>query len=556
MKKICNSLLASAAVVLAVSCSFDHDPIEVRPDPVFETSGLQRVTTNAIYKDDATVINIARTVGLSQEMSIELSVDPSLIEEYNTVYETDYTLLGAEYYSFPERVTLSAASKTAEVPVTFYPENLVKAVGMEQANNCMIPLRISGASVEMLDGGSLGYVLLTFDMETPQIKVDGPQSSPRLAFISGVPIPQTLVMSARTNFTTLDVSRISYRVRDDLVGDFNAAHADEGIDYQLLPESDYSFAEEEFDPETLLVTTAITFDCAESGGEGDAFVLPIELVQSGSQYDIEGEVFYVVINMSEMKIMLAKGSQLETTATGRGTIEVQLNAPLTEQQNVNLIYDRSLVDAYNSANGTDYQPIDPSKVTITATAIPAGSMSCNVEYAIDILDLPYDSDKYLIPLSIDESGLIEGTRIPEGSGTLYLEVDKTLVGDYFMECPYTSALIGTQDKSSQMNNFIKLSDKANDTAKYYFNYNSGWSDGKIYFNLSDEAMPGHDNCVRLVDFRDRDGADPITANASYLNLVTGEIVIDFIIESYWAPEPDGSIPGQIKGELRCVRLYR
>ena len=81
------------------------------------------------------------------------------------------------------------------------------------------------------------------------------------------------------------------------------------------------------------------------------------------------------------------------------------------------------------------------------------------------------------------------------------------------------------------------------------------ADGIIYFDISDEPMPGHENCVKLINFQDRDPAcDPISANASYLNLVTGDIVIDFIIESYWAPDPTEE--GQIKGELRCVKLSR
>lgn len=561
MKKILNVLWASAALVLAGSCSFDHDEIIVYPNPIFETSGMQRVTTNAIYADYETIVKIARTTGLSQEVTLNISVDPSLIDEYNTVYDTDYFLLDPAFYSVPQSLTLKPTDKTADLPVIFHPDRIVGSVGLDGSSRCMLPIRISGSSVTTSDGGTSAYALLTLDVETPQIRVEGPQTTPSLSFIAGIPIPQTLVMSATTNFTTLDVTHVFYRVHPELVDSFNAEHAAEGITYQLLPEEGYSFAEEVFDPETLRVTTEITFDCSEIGGEGDVYVLPIEFVQSASEYEIEGKVYYVVVSMSEMKIMMVKGDQLETTATGRGTLAVTLNAPLTEDQQVNLIYDPAKVAAYNAANGTDYAPIDPSKVVVTATTIPAGEMTCDVQYTVDIIEIPYDAEKYLVPLSIDESALLEGTQIPEGSSTVYLEIDKTLVGDYFMECPYPSALKGTQDNSSQMNNFIAFANGAGIYGQmYYFNYNSGWSDGKVYFDISDEPMPGHENCVRLVNFLDRTGPenwnDPIPANESYLNLVTGEIVIDFIIESYWAPAPDGSDPDQIKGELRCVRLYR
>ena len=85
----------------------------------------------------------------------------------------------------------------------------------------------------------------------------------------------------------------------------------------------------------------------------------------------------------------------------------------------------------------------------------------------------------------------------------------------------------------------------------------------MFFDISDEPMPNHENCVKLINFQDREqfnestgqyvGYDSILNN-SYLNLVTGEVVIDCIIQGYWAPAPTNE--SQTKGYQCCVKLSR
>lgn len=551
-KKILTALMLSSVMLLA-SCEFEHPEPTIYPDPIFGQSGLQTFSTNAIYEDYTTEISIARTHGLSQEVTLNLSVDATLIDEYNQLYGSAYTLLDETYYAIPETVTIPAAVKEVSVPVTVRPRALVEDVGLEKANQTMLPIYISGSSVLTEESGSLGNILLTPKISNPEISVTIPETDPELSFIPSIPLTQNLTLAAKANFTTLDVLKIAYKPVLDKVEEYNIAHS---TDYDPLPEETYTILEDVFDPQTQEITSVITFDCAKIGGTG-TYLLPLELTQTGDAYDIvnSGPV-YVIIRLTELKISFANGD-LVTTLTGKGTVKVNLNAPMSEEQPVNLIYDASKIDAYNSTNGTSYKALDASKIQVTATAVTVGNTSCEVAYAIDILDLPYDEDKYLVPLTIDASVLVPGTIVEEPS-TVYVEVNKSLAGNYFMET-WTSALKGTEEKSSTMNSLIFLCSEQgknpSNGQKYYFNYNNTWSDGIIYFDISDEAMPGHENCVRLINFQDRDPAqDPIPANESYLNLVTGEIVLDFIIESYWAPEPTEE--GQIKGELRCVRLTR
>lgn len=552
-KKILTGALCAALGLLA-SCEFEHPEPTVYPDPVFEQSGLQKFGTNAVYEEYTVEIPVTRTCGLSQEITLELSTDGALLDEYNTLYGSAYTLLDDTFYTLPAAVTLPAKVKKALVPVTFRPSALVGAVGLERANLTMLPIRISGASAVTAESGTLGSVLLTPVIARPEIDAVIPPAEPKLSFIPSIPLTQDLVLTARTNFTTLDVSKIAYRPAMNLVAAYNDAN---GTDYAPLPEDTFTIGENKFDPETLEVKSTITFDCAKIGGSG-TYLLPVELTQNGERYHIgtSGPI-YIVVQLTEMKIRADDGGKLLTTATGKGMLKVSINAPMTELQPVGLIYEASKVESYNQANGTDYKTLDASKIEVTATAIAPGSTDCEVAYAIDLRDLPYDGDKYLVPLTIDPSILVAGTVVEEPS-TVYVEVSKSLAGNYFLEI-WTSSLKGTQDKSSQMNSVIYLcSAQGKLPAKgqqYYFNYNSGWADGIMFFDISDEAMPGHENCVRLINFQDREPAcDPIPANESYLNLATGEIVFDFIIESYWAPAP--TEPDQTKGELRCVKLTR
>lgn len=562
-KKILTGLLFPVLTMLA-ACEFEHPEPAIFPDPVFGRTGLQQFVTNAIYEDYLVELPVARTCGLSQEVTLDLSVDAAVLDEYNEQYGAAYTLLGSDFYSLPASVTFPADVKEILVPVTFHPGALVSALGLEKANRTILPVRISGSSVPTEESGTLGRVLLAPVVSEPKIGVVIPETAPELSFISTNPLTQDIVLTAAANFTTLDVAKVAYVPVMDKVAEYNAAN---GTDYLPLPENTFTIREDVFDPEAKEMKSTITFDCAKIGGIG-TYLLPVELVQTGRLYNIgtSGPV-YIVIHLTELKIKANDGGKIVTTATGKGTLKLSINTPMPDEIAVGLSYDASKVDAYNRENGTDYKTIDASKIRVTASAIAAGNTSCDATYEIDILDLPYDADKYLVPLSIDPSVLMPGTTVEEPS-TVYVEVNKTLAGDYFSEL-WTPLVPGSEDWSSKLVPGARIyrsgenGKTSNNGMKYYFIYGgAGWMDGIIFFDISDEPMPGHDNCVKLINFQDREqldestgqytGFDPITNN-SYLDLTTGAIVIDCVIEGYWTPAP---AEGQIKGYQCCVKLTR
>lgn len=91
--------------------------------------------------------------------------------------------------------------------------------------------------------------------------------------------------------------------------------------------------------------------------------------------------------------------------------------------------------------------------------------------------------------------------------------------------------------ANQMGSEIKSAegDSRANGRKYKINYN-GYTDMDLFFNLSDIPMPGHDNCFKLSDFQDRQGADPIPSayNYSYYDANSGKVVFDFAICGYWS----------------------
>ncbi len=559
--KISTSLMI-AALALMTSCKFEQPMPVINPDPVFEQSGLQKFETNAIYEDFTTEVTIVRTAGLSKEITLNFSIDAALIEEQNNINQTSYKLLDEKYYEMASSAVMPASEKTLTVPVTIKPSAIVKDLGLEAANNLVIPIVISGADMAIEDAGLVGRILLTPVIDLPRIEVADPELKPELSFIPTIPLTQTVELLTLSNFTTLNAGKVTYRPSMDRVDEYNEEN---GTEYKPLPADTYTINDGVFNEESLTMTSEIVFDCAGIGGT-DTYLLPLELAQTGSDYNIENAgPIYVIVNLSELKVKV--DSEFETTATGKGLFSVSFNSPMPDDQTVSVKYDPSLIEAYNDANGTSYKTLDEDKIEFTGANVVAGNLGANIEYTVDIVDLPYDTDVYLVPLTIDMESVLEGTVLDTPS-TVYIEVKKSLTGDYQAEAG-TATVLGTEDWTWKLLQIpaIYLCDAAHvpdnteKNQKYYFIYGgTGWKDGFIFFNISDEPMHGKEDCVKLVDFQDRvntgnpgNGYDEIINN-SYLNTKTGEIVIDCLIKGVWAPDPTGN--DQTKGYWICAKFNR
>ena len=105
------------------------------------------------------------TYPAGQDVQVSLEVDPSLVADYNARYGTQWPMLDAKYYALSaENVTIPAGRTVSDV-VTLQLKELM-GEGDEQTGalpldeTYLVPVRISGASMEILGGSDVAYYVV------------------------------------------------------------------------------------------------------------------------------------------------------------------------------------------------------------------------------------------------------------------------------------------------------------------------------------------------------------------------------------------------------------
>lgn len=543
MKRFFKILFSTALIGVMFACEAELSPITIKPDPVFDKTGLYTVNTISIYDEQETVVNISRIYGLSKELDLTIGVDETLLTEYNNLNGTNYQLMPAEYYDFPSAIKLNKTDKVVELPVVIKPKALA-AKGISTANNYVLPLSLNASSVEVEDKGDAAQVLLIPNIVKPTFTVKVPEENFSLSFIRDVLLPQTVEIEATSNFTTIDANMVTYEADATAVEVYNDAN---DVDYKLLPSEYYKVNTGVLDPETMNYKTSITFTCGKMESD-DIFLLP--LVMASDVYQIQQkEPIYVLVQLNTLKMWVTGADQVVVNKSGNGKISVEMNAPISNEQPVKLTVDNSLVESYNAANNTSFIPFDPSKVNVSTEAITAGEKKVDVSYQVDLTSLPFDgTDSYLLALVLDESELFTGTKVE--SGVIYIQPFRTLAGDYEKE-------IWGEEKNNRITApAIYLAGEngwpasQNEKAhKYCINYNNKWSGGVIHFNILDESVEGYPDRKKLGDFIDRAnenygrGQDQVIDNGSWVDMKTGVVHFDLkVVDNAYKDE--GGFPIQ------------
>lgn len=525
--RIFNILTVAAMAGILYSCQVKMAPIVINPDPVFDQTGLYEVNTISIYDDQEAVINVSRVYGLSKEVELTIGINEALLEEYNSLNGTEFELMPEQYYSLPSTIRLDAHVKDVDLPVVFHPKSLAEQVGLEQANNYAIPVSVVSSSIELDEEATSTDVIILPNIVDPELTVIIPENDAQLNFIKGVALSQTVTLTSEVNFTTVDPTKVTYEADASAVEEYNTAHE---TDYTLLDPKYYTVNQGTFDEENMQWSTDITFTCHEMPDD-NTYLLP--LVMKSEDYDVsQRSVIYILAKLNILQMWVADEGSVITSNTGKGTVTVELNAPITDEQPADFTVDNDKVDEYNSANGTSYLTIDPSKVTVTPTVISAGELSAEVSYEIDIKDMEYDSeDKYLVPLVLSRNGLYTGTEVL--GDVIYVSPNKTL------EIEYTKEVWGEEISDRQTAPKVLhsglLPSKNEADQQYAINYNQKWDGGLLYFNILDETMDGYPNRRLLGDFQDRpndkpEGQDPLKENGpSWIDMETGVLHFDIII---------------------------
>lgn len=110
-------------------------------------------------------LQAALTYPAGQDVQVSLEVDPSLVADYNARYGTQWPMLDAKYYALSSETATIPAGRTASDVVTLQLKELM-GEGEEQTGalpldeTYLVPIRISGASIDVLGGSDVAYYVV------------------------------------------------------------------------------------------------------------------------------------------------------------------------------------------------------------------------------------------------------------------------------------------------------------------------------------------------------------------------------------------------------------
>ena len=132
---------------------------------VSQTNPVQLAT----FSNNRTTYDCTFTATLTypagQDVTVSLEIDPSLVADYNTRYGTSWPMLDAKYYALSSETATIPAGRTSSEVVTLQLKELM-GEGEEQAGalpldeTYLVPIRISGASIDVLGGSDVAYYVV------------------------------------------------------------------------------------------------------------------------------------------------------------------------------------------------------------------------------------------------------------------------------------------------------------------------------------------------------------------------------------------------------------
>ena len=132
---------------------------------VSQTSPVQLATFSNNRETYDCTLQAALTYPAAQDVQVSLAVDPSLVAAYNARYGTAWPMLDAKYYTLSSETATIAAGRTVSDPVTLQLRELM-GEGEEQTGalpldeTYLVPVRISGASMDVLRGSDVAYYVV------------------------------------------------------------------------------------------------------------------------------------------------------------------------------------------------------------------------------------------------------------------------------------------------------------------------------------------------------------------------------------------------------------
>lgn len=540
--------LIACLILVAYSCDVSYNEDFIDPsktygtardiDPKLENNNLVDITQISIYKSYEHSVVYKRTYGVSRELEMNLNVDESVLTGYNNLFDAQYKLLPKEYYSMPSNVVFGEKTSSTSFGVTFYPEKLVAAVGLENASDYVLPIRgIPNTDIGVVADSALNITLLHVQMLKPTATVEVPDAPVKLDFVMDSGFDENVMITSQLNFTGFDKSLLTVTGKQEDVDAYNEAN---GTNYKLLPATNCQFNEMVADEHNLLTINGKI----NANGLDDSFqyLLPCKL--SSSVYTIEqtAPVFFVV-NITELFVNITDGGKVvpnysNSLKTSTGNITVNLNSIVGVDISTNFAYDPSLVAEYNQKNGTSYDVLDADKVNISNALMVAGTKSLNIPYTLNVEGLQVENH-YLLPFVLQTEDIEFGSVT--GATIVYIDYAKSLLGNYQLEKLATSRQRNVLSTIWPATQSTRGSDPVWAAAISKAQYGLG-ADGDYYailFKVTDQDVVGMIGCkqIEIYTFLEaiegEGGSNRVTDNKSYYNSVTGEIRIDFLGYESW-----------------------
>ncbi|HIS22988.1 MAG TPA: DUF1735 domain-containing protein, partial [Candidatus Cryptobacteroides intestinipullorum] len=167
MKK--NNILAAMAVMAIASCD-RFDPVDhVFPNSLYLDVSAMEQTHSANYSNKAEggtqVLAAALSYPEDRDITASITIDRSLVDDYNHKYGTDYSMLPDMYIDFSgATVTIEAGRTTSETVAIglkgFLGEGDEQKDALEIDRTWLLPVRVSSEDISVMAGSSVAYYLV------------------------------------------------------------------------------------------------------------------------------------------------------------------------------------------------------------------------------------------------------------------------------------------------------------------------------------------------------------------------------------------------------------
>ena len=170
MKEYGKYLITAVAAVAALSACDNYDADDRKFGNVVyldvaETDEVRLTTFSNNLPTYECTMQAMLTYPADGDVQVSLEVDPSLVAAYNARYGTAWPMLDAKYYALSSETATITAGRTVSDPVTLQLRELM-GEGEEQTGalpldeTYLVPVRISGASIDVLGGSDVAYYVV------------------------------------------------------------------------------------------------------------------------------------------------------------------------------------------------------------------------------------------------------------------------------------------------------------------------------------------------------------------------------------------------------------